>query len=79
MQNSLKNIEVHKLLTFEALRDLFVCGLRNRAIQKKLLTEKGLTWKMAVDIAKAMESADRQLSQRASKRGIQFQQQARPI
>ena len=44
----------------QALRDRFVCGLRNRAIQKKLLTEKDLTWKMAVDIANAMESADRQ-------------------
>ena len=44
----------------QALRDHFVCGLRNRAIQKKLLTENDLTWKMAVDIANAMESADRQ-------------------
>ena len=44
----------------QALRDRFVCGLRNRAIQKKLLTEKDLTWKMAVDIANAMESADKQ-------------------
>ena len=44
----------------QALRDRFVCGLRNRATQKKLLTEKDLTWKMAVDIANAMESADRQ-------------------
>ena len=38
----------------------FTCGLRNRATQKKLLTEKDLTWKMAVDIANAMESADKQ-------------------
>ena len=44
----------------QALRDRFVCGLRNRAIQKKLLTEKDLTWKMAVDLANAMESADKQ-------------------
>ena len=29
----------------QALHDRFVCGLRNRAIQKKLLTEKDLTWK----------------------------------
>ena len=44
----------------QALCDRFVCGLRNRAIQKKLLTEKDLMWKMAVDIANAMESADKQ-------------------
>ena len=44
----------------QALRDRFVCGLKNRAIQKKLLTEKDLTWKLAVDIAHAMESADKQ-------------------
>ena len=50
----------------QALPDRFVCGLRNRAIQKKPLTEKDLTWKMTVDI-------------RASKRSIQFRQQARPI
>lgn len=37
-----------------------MCGLRNRAIQKKLLTEKELTWKLAVDLANAMESADKQ-------------------
>ena len=44
----------------QALRDRFVCGLRNRAIQINLLTGKDLTWKMAVDIANAMESADKQ-------------------
>ena len=44
----------------QALRDRFVHGLKNRAIQKKLLTEKDLTWKLAVDIAHAMESADKQ-------------------
>ena len=43
----------------QALRDRFVCCLRNRAIQKKLLTKKDLTWKMAVDIANTMESADK--------------------
>ncbi len=42
------------------MRDRFVHGLKNRAIQKKLLTEKDLTWKLAVDIAHAMESADKQ-------------------
>ena len=38
----------------EALRDRFVCGLGNRNIQRRLLTEKSLTWKKAVGIAQAM-------------------------
>ena len=33
----------------EALRDRFVCGLRSRQFQKRLLAEKSLTWKTAVD------------------------------
>ena len=46
----------------QALRDRFVCGLKNSAIQKKLLTEKKLSWQGAVDKTKAMESADKQAS-----------------
>ena len=46
----------------QALRDRFMCGLKNSAIQKKLLTEKKLSWQGAVDIAQAMESADKQAS-----------------
>ena len=46
----------------QALRDRFVCGLKNSAIQKKMLTEKKLSWQGAVDIAQAMESADKQAS-----------------
>ena len=38
----------------QALRDRFVCGLKNSTIQKKLLTEKKLNWQGAVDIAQAM-------------------------
>ena len=45
----------------QAQRDRFVCGLRNRAIQKKLLTEKDLTWKMAVDIAYAIRGRERSI------------------
>ena len=43
----------------EALRDRFVCGLRNKQTQKRLLAEKALTWKRAVEIALAMEVADK--------------------
>ena len=43
----------------EALRDRFVCGLRSENIQKRLLSEDKLTISKALDIAQAMESADR--------------------
>ena len=39
----------------KALRDRFVCGLRNKETQKRLLAEKALTWKTAVEIALAMK------------------------
>ena len=42
----------------QALRDRFVCGVRNEALQKKLLTEVDLTMKRAQEIALSMESAD---------------------
>ena len=41
----------------EALRDRFVCGLRNESIVKKLLTEVDLTFKRAVEVAQGMEAA----------------------
>ena len=44
----------------QASRDRFVCGLKNRAIQKKLPTEKDLTWRLAIDIAHEVQSADKQ-------------------
>ena len=44
----------------EVLRDRFVCGLRSRQIQKRLLAEKILTWKTAVEMVLAMEVADKQ-------------------
>lgn len=40
-----------------ALRDHFVCGLRNEATVKKLLTEEKLLFKQAVEIAQSMEKA----------------------
>ena len=41
----------------EALRDRFVCGLNSETTQKRLLTERELTFNSAIDIAHGMESA----------------------
>ncbi len=43
----------------EALRDIFVCGVRSEQIQKKLLTEDGLTVARALEISQGMEVADK--------------------
>ena len=43
----------------EALRDRFVCGLRHEALQRRLLSEVDLTYAKAMEIALAMEAADR--------------------
>ena len=43
----------------EALRDRFVCGLRNQATQRRLLAVDQLTLKLAADTAIAMELAER--------------------
>ena len=43
----------------QALRDRFVCGLRSEQIQKRLLTEDGLSSTRALEIAQGMEVADR--------------------
>lgn len=47
----------------DALRDRFVCGLKSEAIQKKLLSERDLTYDKALEIAQAMESAYRDVVQ----------------
>ena len=47
----------------EALRDRFVCGLRSKQAQKKLLAESKLTWQKALEMATAMESAEKQANQ----------------
>ena len=43
----------------DALRDRFVCGLNNEAIQKRLLLEKDLTMSKAVDVSLSLQSADK--------------------
>ena len=45
----------------EALRDKFVCGVRNSAIQKRLLTEATLTMESVLKIATGMETVDRDM------------------
>ena len=42
----------------EALRDRLVCGLRNESAQKRLLSEKELTFKKAKELAQSMEAAE---------------------
>ena len=44
----------------EALRDRFVAGLRKEAIQRKLLSERDLTFNKALQIAQSMEMAELQ-------------------
>ena len=43
----------------ETLRDRFVCGLRNEAVQRRLLSETELTHTKAMEMAQAMEAAER--------------------
>lgn len=50
----------------EALRDRFVCGLKCETVQKRLLTEKDLTFQKAVDYAVSAETAARDIQQLSS-------------
>ena len=43
----------------EALGDRLVCGIRSEPQQKRLLSEKNLTFEQALEIAIGMEAADR--------------------
>ena len=43
----------------DAIRDRIVCGLSNEAIQRRLLSEPDLTLTKAMDLAQAMETAER--------------------
>ena len=42
----------------QALRDRFVCGLQNNSILRRLLAERKLTLKSAIELAKIVENAD---------------------
>ena len=42
----------------QALRDRSVCGLQNNSIRRRLLAERKLTLKSAIELAKTMENAD---------------------
>lgn len=41
------------------LRDRLVCGINDDSIQKRLLAEPNLTYKRAVELARGLETADR--------------------
>ncbi len=43
----------------QALRDRFVCGLREETVQRRLLTEENLTLTRALEIAQAKEAASK--------------------
>ena len=47
----------------EALRDRFVCGLRSETTQKQLLTKAELTLQRAVEVAQAIEAAEKKSEQ----------------
>ena len=42
----------------QALRDRFVCGLQNNSIRRRLLSERKLTLKSAIELPKTMDNAD---------------------
>ena len=59
---ALRKLAIHcKFGTYleEALRDRFVCGLRNEAMQRRLLAETDLTLTKAMELTQSMEAADR--------------------
>lgn len=43
----------------DMLRDRLVCGIQDKRIQRRLLMEPNLTYKRALDLAQAMESAEK--------------------
>ena len=56
----LRRLSIHcdfKEFLSEALRDKFVCGLKNASIRKRLLTERKLNLSKAIELAKNLENA----------------------
>ena len=53
------------------LRDRLVCGLRNESIQKRLLSERDLTFTRAIDTAVAMETAAKDASELQNQRRME--------
>ena len=47
----------------EMIRDRLVCGVNDGRIQRRLLAEPDLTFKKAMDIAQAMEAADKNVQE----------------
>lgn len=47
----------------DAIRDRLVCGLRDEAVQRRLLSKNDLTFAKAFEIAQAMEAAERNAQQ----------------
>ena len=43
----------------DTLRDRLVCGLTHESVQRRLLSEKELTYAKAIEIARGMEAADK--------------------
>ena len=57
--NSWPNTANYKDTLQEMLHDRLVCGVNQSGIQKHLLAEKDLTFDKALDIAKALEVAEK--------------------
>ena len=51
----------YKDTLLEMLRDRLVCGVNHSGIQKRLLADKDLTFDKALDIAKALEAAEKDI------------------
>ena len=54
----------------DSLRDRFVCGLNNDAIQKRLLAEEKLTLDKAISVATAMETASKDTAELQGKSSV---------
>lgn len=64
----------------DKLKDRLVCGIKNHHVQKRLLSEKELTYEKAIEISVAMETAARDATELQAKHKTQdvHKLQARP-